>query len=68
MSARGHQFQSSNLLWTALCFVVSVSADCGSDSTKALLLFPSVCEQRQRNQLEIWAVFKQLKSLRGGWG
>lgn len=59
MSAQGHQFQSSNLLWAALCFVVSISVDCGSDSTKAILLFPSVCEQCQRNQLEIWAVFKQ---------
>lgn len=64
-SAQGHRLQSSNLLWEALYFVVSVSVDCGSGTISAVLLLPSVCEQRQRYPLEIWVAFKQSKCL---WG
>lgn len=64
-SAQGHRFQSSNLLWAALYFVISVGVDCGSGSINATLLLPSVCEQCQRNQLEIWVGFMQSKCL---WG
>ena len=64
-SAQGHRLQSSNLLQTALYFVISVGVGCGSGSINASLLLPSVCEQCQRNRLEIRVGFKQSKCL---WG
>lgn len=62
-SAQGHWLQSSNLLWVAMYFVISVGEDCGSGSINAILLLPSVCEQCQRNQLEIRVSCKQSKCL-----
>lgn len=63
--AQGHRHQSSNPLWSALLFVISVGVDCGSGSINTILLLPSVCEWCQRNQLEIRVGFKQSKCL---WG
>lgn len=64
-SAQGHWHQSSNPLWAALHFVISVSVDIASDSINTILLLPSACEWCQRNQLEKSLSFKWSKSL---WG
>lgn len=39
--------------------VASVGVECGSSRINAILLLPTVREQCQRNQIEIWVGFKQ---------